>query len=251
MLKKALNILGVSILAALAACGPSSQADAAGKAAATAPKTGAAASPTGSKWLDTVTATPEGGFAIGNPNAPIKLIEFASLTCPHCANFQETGSAELKNNYVATGKVQYEFRNFVLNGADAAFSIIIRCEGAKRFFPLLDVVYARQKDWIDGFAKMTPEQQKQLEATPQDRQLLTIAQFGGLDTWVKQVGISKAKADSCLADPAKAKQLTDIRQQATEKYQIQGTPSFVINGSLMDGAPTWPTLKAKLDELAS
>ena len=76
------------------------------------------AAPTGSDWISTVVATPDGGFRMGNPNAPITLIEYGSLTCPHCAAFSKDGVETLKAKYVATGKVSYEFRSFLLHGQD-------------------------------------------------------------------------------------------------------------------------------------
>lgn len=241
---------GLATLAAallVAGCGQKSEA-ANSAAPATTAASGAGATK-GANWPGTVSKTKDGGFILGNPNAPIKLVEFASFTCPHCADFHKNAAAELKSEFIASGKLSYEFRNIVLNGPDAAMSLIVRCEGPKRFFPVADIVFTRQADWVKGFQSISPEQQKQLETTPQDQQLAVLTQMGGLDTWLKQVGIPKSRIDQCLAKKDDLNTLNDIRKVAFETYKINGTPSFVINGESFDGQPTWPALKAKLLDL--
>ena len=94
--------------------------------------------PAGTDWTKVSAATPEGGFRIGNPDAKVKLLEFASLTCPHCKDFHESAFATIRDKYVASGNVSYEFRNFVLNGPDYAATLLARCKGAPGFFALAD-----------------------------------------------------------------------------------------------------------------
>src|SRR4249919_2359055 len=93
--------------------------------------------PKGGDWTMVVNPTPAGGFMMGNPNAKVKLIEFGSLTCPHCREFDEKGVPTLMSNYVKTGQVSWEFRNYVRDGFDLAASLVARCNGAKTFFPLM------------------------------------------------------------------------------------------------------------------
>ena len=94
------------------------------------------ARPAARDWSHTVVATAEGGFRMGNPAAKVKLVEYGSLTCGHCANFARAGVASLVGTYVRSGKVSYEYRNFILNGLDVAASLVARCGGASRFFPI-------------------------------------------------------------------------------------------------------------------
>src|SRR5689334_10704402 len=98
-------------------------------------------------WTHTVAATPEGGFRMGNPAARVKLIEYGSLACPHCRHFEETGYKPLLQGYVRSGKVSYEFRNLLISGPDLAISLLTRCAGPAKFFPMAEMVYATQTDW--------------------------------------------------------------------------------------------------------
>jgi protein-disulfide isomerase len=234
----------VSIVAlglALAACGEKSTAPA-GDAAAPA----ATPAPAGQNWADTVAATPEGGFRMGNPDARVKLVEFASLTCPHCAEFHEQGMATLKAKYIASGNVSYEYRNFVLNGPDYAASLLARCQDASAFFGLLEAFYVDQRSWTEPFSKISDAQSQELGRLPQDQQISRLAELGGLDAYVRTRGIPKAKFDACLADKAALEKLIALRTEATDKYKLTGTPGFIINGATQDGVFTWADLEPKL-----
>src|SRR5439155_24964364 len=114
-------------------------------------------------WTRTVVATPEGGFRMGNPNAKVALVEYGSLACPHCRHFEETGYKPLVQQYVRTGRVSYEFRNFLLNAPDISISLLAHCAGPAKFFPMSQVVYATQPQWIDRVVKMTDAQKTEVE----------------------------------------------------------------------------------------
>ncbi|HEX8262031.1 MAG TPA: thioredoxin domain-containing protein, partial [Allosphingosinicella sp.] len=138
-------------LAGLAAAAPNAAAAPARKAA-----------PTAVDWGRTVVATPEGGFRMGNPNARVKLVEYGSLTCGHCAAFSRQGMAPLVATYVKSGRVSYEYRNFILNGLDVAASLVARCGGPARFFPVADKFYATQPQWMGRVSALTAAQKAQL-----------------------------------------------------------------------------------------
>src|SRR5580765_657763 len=93
-------------------------------------------------WTKTVTETADGGFKMGNPNAKIQLVEYGSLTCPHCRHFAETGVKPLIAKYVRTGKASYEYRSLILNGIDVAATLVARCGGPSHFFPMAAQLYA-------------------------------------------------------------------------------------------------------------
>src|SRR3546814_16038437 len=112
--------------------------------------------PNGGDWTQFVSATPEGGFVMGNPDAPVKLVEYASMTCPHCAAFSREASETIKNEYVKSGQVSFEFRNFVLNGIDMAASLLTRCQGPGPYFQLTGQVFAEQDKWMQAFPDMPP-----------------------------------------------------------------------------------------------
>jgi protein-disulfide isomerase len=227
---------------ALAACGDKT----AETTTTTDTATAAAANPAGTDWTKVMVATPEGGFRIGNPDAKVKLLEFASLTCPHCREFHEAAMPTIRDKYVASGNVSYEFRNFVLNGPDFAASMLARCQGAEPFFGLLGAFMDDQVAWTEAFTKMTPEDNARLSALPEDQQVAALAQLGKLDEYVRARGMPRAKFDQCLADKAQLAQLTKLRSEATDKYKLTGTPGFIINEVTQEGVYSWADLEPKL-----
>jgi protein-disulfide isomerase len=225
-----------------------STAPAATAAAETTPAAPAApaGAPASKDWTQVVAATPQGGFRMGNPDAKVKLVEFASLTCPHCREFHETGMATIKSKYIATGNVSYEYRNFVLNGPDFAASLLARCQGAEPFFGLLNAFYNDQASWTEPFTKITPAENTRLSALPPEQQITATADAGKLDAYVRARGIPRAKFEQCLADPKAQATLTALRTEATNVYKLNGTPGFVINGVTQEGVYTWAQLEPKL-----
>jgi protein-disulfide isomerase len=194
--------------------------------APTAPAKKAAAS---ADWTKTVAMTPAGGFRMGNPAARVKLVEYGSLTCNHCADFSRTGTAPL-NALVKSGKISFEFRNFVLNGPDLAASLIARCGGAARFFPVIGRMYATQEQWAGRIAGISEAQADQLKALPRAQQLTRIAELGGLTQLAAASGITPQQSKKCLADEASLQRLADMHE-AGVKLGVEGTPTFFINGS--------------------
>jgi protein-disulfide isomerase len=206
----------------------------------------AVAAPAGKAWVDVVSATPEGGFRIGNPDAKVKLVEFASISCPHCREFHEQGMETLKNKYVASGNVSYEYRNFVLNIADQAATVLARCQGETAFFGFLDALYRDQAGWFEPFTKLPEGALNGLANLPVEQATARAAELGGMPDYMKLRGIPRAKFDQCLADPAAYKVLDTLKNQAVNDYKLTGTPSFIINGAVQEGAYTWADLEPKL-----
>lgn len=227
----------------LAACDDNSS------SAAPATKTATVAAPTATRdWTQVVAATPEGGFRMGNPDAKVKLLEFASLTCPHCRAFQQEGLPTIKSKYVATGKVSYEYRPFILNGVDFAPSLLVRCQTPAAAFNLIDAFYDQQPTWVLPFTKPLPDDvQKKLSALPQEQQITAFATQGGLDAFMRTRGVTKAKFDQCTSDKAGIQKLTDIRNDASNNYGLTGTPTFAINGTTQKDVYDWAKLKPMLD----
>ena len=215
-------------------------------AAAPAASLTAAAPAAGQDWTQTVAATPEGGFRMGNPNAAIKLVEYASLTCPHCKAFNEEGEPALKAKYIATGKVSYEYRSFILNGADYAAALLARCNGAATFFQLHDAFYKQQETWVEPFRTMTKADTDALAGLPADQQMAAYAVKGGLDQFVRARGITRARFDQCLADKTQVDKIADMGKVATSKYGLTGTPTFIINEVPQKDVYGWPQLEPKL-----
>jgi protein-disulfide isomerase len=133
-----------SLVLTLAACGGGGGANNA-MPVASAPIANIAA-PNGGDWTQTVSAT-ERGFLMGNPNAPVKLVEYASITCPHCAEFTNDGGAEGIQSYVRSGRVSWEYRPYMIFPTDPGLFALLRCQGAGTFFPLTEQLYADQRNW--------------------------------------------------------------------------------------------------------
>jgi len=210
------------------------------------------APPKNGDWSTVVTPTPAGGFMMGNPAAKVQLIEYGSMTCPHCREFDETGVTPLVNEYVKNGRVGYEFRNYVRDPYDLTASLIARCNGAKGFFPLERAIYKDQPNWV---AKLQAVPQSQLEGLtnlPPNQQFLQIAKLAGLQDWAAARGIPQAKSQQCLTDEKAVNQLVQMNSDATTQFpDFQGTPTFVINGKMYEikpGSPAWDQLKVGLSK---
>ncbi len=150
-------------------------------------------------------AGPLGDMAQGDEKAPITIIEYASMTCPHCAAFHATTYPELKKRYIDTGKVQFIFREFPLDQLALAAFLLARCAGPDKYFPMIETLFQLQKEWLV---------QKPLGP------LLAIA---------KQAGMSEQAFNECLQDQKLIDGIEDVRQRAM-KLNVQSTPSFFING---------------------
>ncbi len=203
-------------------------------------------------WLSVVTMTPQGGFRQGNPDAKVKLLEFGSLTCSHCGAFAHEGVPELRAKYIATGKVSYEYRTFILNGVDFAPSLLVRCQTPAAAIQLIDAFYEQQPTWTLPFTKPLPDDvQKKLATMPQEQQISEFAANGGLDAFMRTRGMTRAKFDQCTSDKAGIAALTAIRDDANTNYKLTGTPMFAINGVTQADTANWAKLKPQLDAALS
>jgi protein-disulfide isomerase len=209
--------------------------------------------PKGGDWSTVVSATPEGGFVMGNPNAKLKLIEYGSLTCPHCREFDEKGVPLLISNYVKTGLVSWEFRNYVRDAFDLTASLIARCNGAKSFFPLARAFYKDQDVWVDKIRNTPQDQIEQLQNLPPNRQFVELAKVADFPNWAAARGVPVAKTNQCLADENTVNKLVQMTSDATTQFpDFPGTPTFILNGHMLEKTATWvelePQLRAMLGE---
>lgn len=202
--------------------------------------------PKSGDWSEIVVATPQGGFQMGNPNAKVKLIEYGSMTCPHCAEFDKTGFKPLVDTYVKNGQVAFEFRNFVRDPADMAASVIARCNGPQSFFALTGALFADQPNWFQKVQQMSPEKQAAMQNLPANQQLLEMANAAGFVQWAAMRGLPSAKANACLANQGEVEKLVQMRTDSDAQFSIPGTPAFVLNGQLLTNAGTWATLEPEI-----
>ncbi|WP_374527783.1 thioredoxin domain-containing protein [Novosphingobium sp.] len=226
----------------LAACGKGGESDTAGLSGE---PIAAIAPPAGKLWTETVNISPDGGYVMGNPDAPIKVIEYGSLTCPHCAEFAETSGVELRDQFIASGRVSYEFRNVIRDGIDLTLAQMVRCGAPESFFALTDQVFANQKSFFETAQNAGKDQQDSaFKAAPAQRGM-AIANLIGAPDFFAARGVGKDQLGKCLADSAAAEKLATLSNEQGQKYGIEGTPTFFINGKKED-FNTWPLLKDAL-----
>ena len=177
-----------------------------------------------SRIVDTIEALEN--QSLGNESAPIKMIEFASLTCGHCAKFHNEVFPKIKKDYIDNGKIFFTYQDFPLDKFALKASVIARCSGKDKYFSFLKVLYKKQKDWTrsqDPF-----------------KSLLKIAKLGGL----KNDEIKVCVSNKSIEDGILKKRLN-----STKKFEIKATPTIYINGKKYNGDLTFEALKLKLDSL--
>ena len=207
------------------------------------------APPKGGDWTQVVNPTPAGGFVMGNPNAKVKLVEFGSLTCPHCREFDEAGAEPLMNTYVKSGQVSWEFRNYVRDPFDLAATLVARCNGAASFFPLTRAFFEAQPTWVGKIQAAPADQLEQLQNLPSQQIPAGAARLAGFQEFAAMRGVPVAKSAQCLSDQAAIDRLVQMNSDATTQYpNFPGTPTFIINGELAERTANWATLEPKLKD---
>lgn len=238
-------VLFAASIAVLAVAGCNSKS---GDAGTNAPmKLEQVAPPEGGDWSQVVNPTPAGGFMMGNPSAKVKLIEFGSMTCPHCKEFDEKGVPALIDKYVKSGQVSWEFRNYVRDAFDVAASLVARCNGAKSFFPLTRALYDDQDNWVAKIQQAPQEQLQQMQNLPPNQQFLAFAKVAGFQQWAAARGVPEAKSTQCLTNEQSVNQLVQMASDTTSQYpEFQGTPTFVLNGTMVEKTATWELLEPQI-----
>ena len=156
-------------------------------------------------------AGPDGDVVLGSDKAPVTIIEYASMTCPHCAHFSTTTFPELQKRYIDTGKVRFIFREFPLDALAAAGFMLARCAGKDKFMPIVETLFAKQQEWM--VEKPVP----------------------ALRDISKQFGFTQQSFDECLANQKVLDGIQDVRDRAAEKLGVNSTPTFFINGKKLTG----------------
>ncbi len=204
----------------------------------------AVAAPAGTKWVDTVTVTPEGGYLIGNPDAPLKLVEYASHTCGHCADFSKTGKPTLKDKYVASGVVSFEQRETFLNSFDVVIAGLAQCGSKEQFQPLSDQVWGNLEAVFAGL-QGNPQAIEAASQLPLNQRFVATAEATGLIEFFAARGLSADQARTCLADSAKIEAMVKQVEANNAKDKVTGTPTFFLNGKKIEGT-TWQVVEPAL-----
>jgi protein-disulfide isomerase len=167
-----------------------------------------------------------GDPAIGDPAAPVTIIEYSSLTCPHCAAFHAKILPELKQRYIDTGKVRLVLRDFPLDATALKAAIVAHCAGPERQPQFVEVFFAQQQNWA--------------RAADPVQALKQLAKLGGL---------GEAQIDACLADKELENAILQARLDGEQKYEINSTPSFIIDGKTVAGEQSVDAFAAMIDPL--
>jgi protein-disulfide isomerase len=196
--------------------------------------------PAGVVWADQVAKTPEGGYRQGNPDAPVKLVEYGSRSCPTCMAFAIQGVEPLRAQYISTGRVSYEFREFFVHPQDGGLALAGRCVTPEAFFPILDQMYHNQEALNANAEAIYPQTQGQsgLQAAA------TWARGLGIVDFMKQRGVPEARINQCLSDQAAIEEIAKT-MEAGQVKGVNGTPTFFVNDRRVDG-PSWEAVEQAL-----
>lgn len=164
-------------------------------------------------------ASPLPEKAVGSPTAPVTVVEYASMTCSHCAHFHTTTFPELKTKYIDTGKVRFIFREFPFDDVAVAAFMLARCLPDDKYYPMVSVLFERQLSFVRTSA-----------SDPSDKA------FQGLLSVARQAGMSQADFEKCLTDKELAKKVQESAVYASTQLGVNSTPTFFINGKKESGA---------------
>lgn len=198
-------------------------------------------------WNATVARTPQGTHLLGNPAAKVRLTQFVSYTCPHCAQFEAEADAQLRLGFVATGKGAVEVRNFVRDPVDLTAALLTNCGPPAKFF-LNHAAFMRSQDkWIAPLARPTAAQQARWTSGTFAQRTRAIAKDFGFYRIMQTRGYTAPQVDKCLADEALAQRLAAATEEAGSTLFVTGTPSFAIDGVVLAGTHSWKALRPQLD----
>lgn len=175
---------------------------------------------------DAATLEKADDMAIGAPDAPITVIEYFSLTCPHCADFHNDTFPQIKSDYIDTGKVRFIARDFPLNRPALDAAILAHCAGPERYFAFIDALFHGFEDWT--------------RASDYRKALTQIGQLGG---------VSAAAFDACLKDKTLEKRVLTSMLEAQQNFDVSSTPTFVVNGKKIEGNMKFGAFAKVLDRL--
>ena len=198
-------------------------------------------------WNATMAVTAQGTHLLGNPAAKVKLTQFISYTCSHCADFEEQADAPLKLSFVASGKGSVEVRNFVRDPVDLTVALLANCGPTSKFFGNHALFLRTQDKWIAPLANPSPAQRARWSGGAFAQRTRAIARDFGFYAIMQSRGYTAPQVDKCLADEPLARRLAASTDEAQTKLFVSGTPMFAIDGVVLAGTHTWDALRPQLD----
>lgn len=193
-------------------------------------------------WSATTRQLANGAFVTGNPAAPLKLVEYGSYTCSHCADFSEQSRAVLRGQMIKSGKVSLEYRHLIRDRLDLGAALLARCGGAARFVEASEAIFASQSVWLQRVIDWQGKHPEAAQLAPGE-QVGAYVRAAGLDAMMRARGLPQARIDACLADRAEVDRV--VKMTADAPKEVQSTPAFFLNGALQSNVD-WSRLEAVL-----
>ncbi|MBA5778414.1 thioredoxin domain-containing protein [Stappia sp. F7233] len=165
-------------------------------------------------------------MVLGDPNAGVTIVEYASMTCGHCANFHKNTYPHLKKEYIDTGKVRFVFREFPLDPVATAAFMLARCAPQEKYFDIVETMFHEQRSWA-----------------------FTNDPYNSLLNFAKQVGFTQESFDTCLKNQELLNNVNAVRERASTEFGVNSTPTFFFNGTRVNGAITVDELEKALEPL--
>lgn len=206
-----------------------------------------ASAPAKTDWNATVTRTPQGTHVLGNPAAKVRLTEFVSYTCSHCAQFDEEADGALRANFVAPGKATVEVRHFIRDPVDLTVALLTNCGAPAKFFANHTAFMRAQSTWIGPLNQPSAAQAARWSSGTFAQRIKVIARDFGFYPMMARRGYTVQQVDKCLADEALANRLVADTDLAQRTLRVTGTPSFAIDGAVLVGTHNWSLLRPQLD----
>jgi protein-disulfide isomerase len=164
-------------------------------------------------------------FVVGDPKAPVTIIEYASLTCSHCAHFYQTAYQDIKKNYVDTGKVRFVFRDYPLDGLAMAGAVLARCAPGERGIKMIEMMFKNQEQWVRAEKPIEP-----------------------LKGYAQLAGMSAADVDACLKNEPILATIREVQNTATNLYKVQSTPTFFVDDEKVEGGRDYAYMSKLIDD---
>lgn len=206
----------------------------------------AAAAQSGVAWNNTVTVSAAGGHIVGNPDAPIRITEFSSYSCEFCAKFVNQSEGALRIGYLSSGKVSFEVRSLLVSPLDLPLALLVQCGLRDRFFQNHIAMYRRQPRWLGKLSAATRARTARWATGTMAQRNRAIAADLQLYEIMETLGYDRIEADRCLGDDVAANRIR-AQSDAAIAMGIGGTPTFAINGTVLNAAHDWLSLRQIID----
>jgi protein-disulfide isomerase len=198
-------------------------------------------------WNTVVTVTPEDTHILGNPAAKVRLTEFISYTCPHCAHFEVEADAPLRVGFVAGGNGAVEVRHFIRDPVDMTVALLTNCGPASKFFLNHAAFLRNQSRWIAPLTRSSAAQRSRWTSGRFVQRTRAIAKDFGFYRIMASRGYSAVEVDKCLANEALANRLALATAEAQTKLLVRGTPTFALDGVVLAGTASWDALRPQIE----